>query len=68
MSEATFHMRRAKPDRSGYYVTRWDRAVNMAVIASNEDEAISKASTLSGTAPDGKYWTFIVDKIEENRA
>jgi len=68
MTEATFHMRRAKADRTGYYHTRWDRAVNMAVIASNQDEAITKASALSGDAPQGKYWTFIVDKIEEVRA
>jgi len=62
---AHFHMRRASADRSGYYHTRWDRAVPMVVTASNEQEAINKADALSGEPKTGRYWTFLVDRIEE---
>lgn len=62
---AQFQMRRASADRTGYYHTRWDQAVPMVVIASNEKEAISKADALSGAPKSGRYWTFIVDRIEE---
>ena len=63
--KAQFHMRRAAADSGGYYHTRWDKAVPMVVIASNEREAINKADAFSGEATRGKYWTFLVDRIEE---
>lgn len=67
-SIAQFHMRRASADRSGYYHTRWDQAVPMVIIASNEKEAINKADTLSGEPKSGRYWTFLVDRIQEIQA
>lgn len=62
---AQFHMRRAEADREGYYVTRWDRATPMTVLAPDQPAAVSKATAFSGPAKTGKYWTFIVDRIEE---
>jgi len=62
---AQFQLRRASADKTGYYHTRWDKAVPVVVIASNEKEAINKADTFSGAPESGRYWTFTVDRIEE---
>lgn len=60
-----FNYRRTYADREGYYHTRWDRAKPVSVIAATEKEAEQKVWALSGEAPRGRYWTIILDKVEE---
>ena len=65
MAVQRYFYRRAKADREGYYHTRWDQAVPISVIASTEKEALQKVWDLSGEAPRGRYWTAVLDKVEE---
>ena len=64
-AQLRFHYRRAIADREGYYVTRWDKAVPVQVIAGTEKEALQKVWDLSGEAPRGRCWTAKLDKVEE---
>lgn len=60
-----FKLRRASADRSGYYHTRWDKALPMTILATTHDEALSKAEALSGEPDSGRYWTYLTDSVEE---
>ena len=61
---SVFKFRRIASDREGYYYDRWDRAVPMTVVAETEAEARTKARTISGEPPSGRFWTFNLDGIE----
>ena len=72
MTEATttefvFEMRAVDRDRDHYYVTRWDRATPVEVVAPTKQEAINKAAVMLGDAPRGRYWVFKVDKVRDLR-
>ena len=62
MSE--FNMRAVESDPSGYYITRWDRAVSLSIKADNKDEAIKKAKAALGS---GSRWPYIfrVDSVTD---
>ena len=62
---ATYKFRRIASDSTGYYFDRWDRAIPIIVVASNEAEARKKARGFSGEPPSGHYWRFKLDRITE---
>ena len=51
--------------RDPYYMTRWDRSMPVEVVASTKQEAIDKAKTMLGPAPDGLCWAFRVRSIRD---
>ena len=59
-----FNMRAVESDPSGYYHTRWDRAVRISINADNKDEAIKKARAALG---DSSRWPYIfhVDSVND---
>jgi len=59
-----FNMRVVESDPSGYYITRWDRAVSLSINADNKDEAIKKARAALGQAERWPY-IFHVDSIND---
>lgn len=63
MSRNLFKMRAARADREGYYVTRWDLAQPISVVAETQQAAVNEAARILGDAGGGRYWTFKVDKI-----
>lgn len=65
MSQSRFKFRRIASDREGYYYDRWDRAVPLSVIATDEPEARAKAHKVSGPPPDGRFWKFVLVAITE---
>lgn len=79
MSNYHFKGRATGLDPEGYYVTDWDRAKNISVLAETKEQATEKAFVLLGDHP--RYarrstpyrngfngWTLIWDSIEEENA
>ena len=62
-----FNMRAVESDPSGYYITRWDRAVPLAIKADNKDEAIKKSMAALGN-PERWPYVFHVDSINDVEA
>lgn len=60
-----FTMRCAIQDKSGYYHTRWDKAVPVVVLADTQGAARGKAAAMLDELASGYCWVFIMDKIEE---
>lgn len=62
-----FKMRATDKDKSGYYYTRWDRAIPLTVIADNRSEAFKKCWALLGDSRRGSGWTWTahIDSIKE---
>ena len=60
-----FKMRAVDRSNDSYYVTRWDRAVPVEVVAKTKQEAIDKADTMLGSAGRGRYWLFRVDSVRD---
>ena len=67
MSDAlfTFKMRAVDRPDDSYYVTRWDRAVPVEVVAATKQDAIKKADMMLGPAGRGRYWVFHVDSVRD---
>lgn len=55
----------ARGDTSGYYLTRWDTAVPVTVIADTKDEAEQKAKDFMGDPGFGRYWSVSIKSVEE---
>lgn len=53
-------------DRSNdnYYVTRWDSAIPVSVIADSKTEATAMIWPLMGESPNGRYWTAQLQSVE----
>ena len=60
-----FNVRVVESDPSGYYVTRWDRALSASVIAHNRDEAFVKAKTMMGDPDHQGSWAVRFESAEE---
>lgn len=60
-----YKTRVASTDPSGYYHTRWDKAVPVTVLANDADEAASKAKEAMGKADGGRQWAVSVDSADE---
>lgn len=59
-----FKFKVAEADRHGYYVTRWDRATPVSVIADSKPDALEKVWALMGEARSGRYWTADLQSVE----
>lgn len=59
-----FKFKVAEADRSGYFHTRWDRAVPVNVVADNKQEALEGVWALMGDARNGRYWTARLQSVE----
>lgn len=62
-----FNIRATEEDSKGYYVTRWDRAINITVTAETREEATNKALSVLGKPRyhTGDRWVFHIDSINE---
>lgn len=60
-----FNARAVESDPTGYYVTRWDRALPVSVIARNRDEAFEKVETMMGEPTRHGAWAVRIDSAEE---
>jgi len=61
---ATYKLLATGRDSTGYYYTRWDRAIPISVKAETEAEALEKAKKALGTPPGvSDSWTFRVKEI-----
>lgn len=60
-----FTLRVAAADRAGYYMTRWDQATPVTVLAETRDKALAKAKTVMGSPPAGRFWAIDVRDISE---
>lgn len=54
----------SRPDDS-YYVTRWDKAIPLSVLAGNQKEADQKAFAMLGELKHGAHWVLATDRIDE---
>lgn len=60
-----FNARVVESDPSGYYMTRWDRAQPVVVVAHTRDEAFEKAWAMMGEPPRHRAWAVKIDSAEE---
>lgn len=60
-----FNARVVESDPTGYYMTRWDRAQSVSVIAHNNDEAFKKVRSLMGDPTRHSAWAVKIDSAEE---
>lgn len=60
-----FNSRVAESDTTGYYVTHWDSAMHVSVIAHERDESIKKVKAMMGTPRDFMDWAVRIDSAEE---
>lgn len=60
-----FNTQVAESDPTGYYMTRWDRALSVSVIAHNCDEAFAKVKTMMGDPAPHSSWAVRIDSAEE---
>ncbi|WP_345543470.1 hypothetical protein [Microbacterium jejuense] len=60
-----FKMRAVARPTDPYYVTRWDRATPVEVVAATKQEAINKADATLGSAGAHRYWVFRVDSVRD---
>ena len=60
-----FHMKYVSRPKDSYYVTRWDRASPLSVIAETREKAFEKATEMLGNAGDSNYWVAKILSIEE---
>lgn len=61
---ATYKLLAAGRDSTGYYYTRWDRAIPISVTAETEAEALEKDKKALGTPPGvSDIWAFRVKEI-----
>ncbi len=61
-------MQLVEKDPSGYYITRWDRAIPVTVRAADRAEAFKKAWAVMGESPSGHTWTARIVDITEMEA
>ena len=59
-----FHMEYVNADPSGYYITRWDRAVPAVIRAETLDSAAEKLQAILGKPRSGNTWGIRVKRIE----
>lgn len=60
-----FHMRYVSRPADSYYHTRWDLAKPVSVLASNQNEASQKVSSMLGELNHGYRWALTIDRIDE---
>lgn len=60
-----FNARAVESDPTGYFMTRWDRAQPVSVIAPNRDEAFKKVRAMMGSPARHSAWAVKIDSAEE---
>ena len=60
-----FHTKVVESDPTGYYITRWDRALPVSVIAHNRDEAFEKVETMMGDPAPHSEWAVRIESAKE---
>ena len=60
-----FNARAVESDPTGYYMTRWDKALPVSVIAHNREEAFLKVETMMGDPARHGAWAGRIDSAEE---
>lgn len=60
-----FNARAVESDPTGYYMTRWDRAQPVTVIAHTRDEAFKKVRAMMGSPARHSAWAVKIDSAEE---
>ena len=60
-----FNTQVAESDSTGYYFTRWDRALPVTVIAHSRDEAFKKVRTMMGEPTRHDAWAVRIESAEE---
>lgn len=60
-----FNARAVESDPTGYYMTRWDRAQPVTVVAHTRDEAFKKVRAMMGKAARHDVWAVRIDSAEE---
>lgn len=60
-----FNTRVVESDPTGYYITRWDKALPVSVIAHNRDEAFEKIETMMDEPTPHRSWAVRIDSAEE---
>lgn len=60
-----FNTRVVEYDSSGYYMTRWDSAQPVTVVAHTRDEAFKKVRAMMGKPARHDAWAVHMDSAEE---
>ena len=60
-----FNTQVVSSDPTGYYMTRWDNAHPVIVVASTRYEAIKKVKDMMGDPPFNRAWAVSIDSVEE---
>ena len=60
-----FNIRVVESDPTRYYITRWDKALPVSVIAPSRDVAFKKAKEMMGSPPRHGAWAVQIDSAEE---
>lgn len=60
-----FNTQVAESDSTGYYITRWDEALPVTVIAHNRGEAFEKVKTMMGEPTPRSSWAVRIESAEE---
>jgi len=60
-----FNTRVVECDTTGYYMTRWDRAQPVTVVAHTRDEAFEKVRAMMGEPSRHDAWAVRIDSAEE---
>lgn len=67
MTNFVFEMRAVARPNDPYYVTRWERAIPVEVVAPTQQEAINKADVMLGDPGHLVHWVFSIDKVRDLR-
>lgn len=67
VSEYAFDMQVVDRPDDAYYITRWDRATPITVVAANREAAYEKVWTVMGVAPRGAHWTARIKRVRDVR-
>lgn len=60
-----FNALAVESDPTGYYMTRWDIALPVSVIAHNREEAFLKVETMMGDPAHHRSWAVRIESAEE---
>lgn len=60
-----FNTQVAESDPTGYYITRWDRALAVSVIAHSRNEAFKKVRAMMGDPAPQRSWAVRIESAVE---
>ena len=65
--EYVFKLRYVSRPDDAYYITRWDRAKEIEVVARSKPEALNKAEAALGDPGRGDHWVYQTLSIRDFR-